>query len=722
MCQMIQRLLFLSVAMNMLFFVCEPMVPLMQSALAAGRLMSEMPALTPLAAPQPIPIPSPSLPKPVIRVSSPSFSFSARRGDGSSTTQTFTVTNIGQGTLNWNATATAAWLTLGPASGKDTGTITLTATAGSLPIGIYNATITLSAAGATAVTIPVNLTIEAAPVPPIIGTSPATLSFTAVQGDSNSSSQTVSISNTGGGLLNWLASENASWLSISPSSGTGNGSVTVTATPGPLTAGIYNTLVTINATNAQPVSILISLTVTAPSTTVVLSPSSLTFSGVQGGANPAGQTVVVNSNGNWTASSSATWLTLSPASGNGNGSIAANVALSSAVVGTNNATITVTSGGVTRTISVALTVSAASLTASPNNVTYIATQGAGNPSAQAITIGSNGAWTVTDNASWLSISATSGTGNGSITAAAITGSLTAGTYNALITVSSTSATPVSIPVTFTVTAPSSTITVSPTSLTLTGIQGGTNPASQAVTVNSSGKWTASSSATWLTLSPASGNGNGSVAANVALSSAVVGTNNATITVMSGGVTRTISVALTVSAASLTASPNSVTYKATQGAANPSAQTITINSNGPWSASDGASWLSLSPTSGSKNGTITASVNTANATQGNNATTITVKSGGITRTVNVALTMNASSSSSVTLTWNANTERDLAGYRVYRATSSGTYGAPIATIQGNMPNYIATGLQFGTTYFFVVTAFDIAGNESAYSNEVSKSIF
>ncbi|HEY9662979.1 MAG TPA: hypothetical protein V6C65_31425, partial [Allocoleopsis sp.] len=97
--------------------------------------------------------------------------------------QTLTVTNIGQGTLNWNATATAAWLTLGPASGKDTGAITVTATAGSLPIGIYNATITLSAAGATAVTIPVNLTVESAPIPPTIGTSPATLSFTAVQGE-----------------------------------------------------------------------------------------------------------------------------------------------------------------------------------------------------------------------------------------------------------------------------------------------------------------------------------------------------------------------------------------------------------------------------------------------------------------------------------------------------------------------------------------------------------
>jgi hypothetical protein len=60
--------------------------------------------------------------------------------------------------------------------------------------------------------------------------------------------------------------------------------------------------------------------------------------------------------------------------------------------------------------------------------------------------------------------------------------------------------------------------------------------------------------------------------------------------------------------------------------------------------------------------------------------------------------------------------------VYRATASGTYGAPIATLQSNVTSYLATGLQSGTTHFFVVTAYDSEGNESVYSNEVSKSIF
>jgi hypothetical protein len=188
------------------------------------------------------------------------------------------------------------------------------------------------------------------------------------------------------------------------------------------------------------------------------------------------------------------------------------------------------------------------------------------------------------------------------------------------------------------------------------------------------------------------------------------------------VARTVAVTFTVATTSLTVAPSSLAYTATQGAANPAAQTIAISANGAWSASDSVSWLSLSPTSGSNNGTITVKVNTATATKGNNSTTITVTSGGITRTVDVILTLNEQKTSSVTLTWNANTESDLAGYKVYRATASGAYGAPIAAIPGDTASYTATGLDFGTTYFFVVTAYDKAGNESAYSNEVSKSIF
>ena len=59
---------------------------------------------------------------------------------------------------------------------------------------------------------------------------------------------------------------------------------------------------------------------------------------------------------------------------------------------------------------------------------------------------------------------------------------------------------------------------------------------------------------------------------------------------------------------------------------------------------------------------------------------------------------------------------------YRATASETYKVQIATVPVGTVAYQAPGLQSGTTYFFVATTFDSAGNEGMRSNEVSKSIF
>lgn len=74
--------------------------------------------------------------------------------------------------------------------------------------------------------------------------------------------------------------------------------------------------------------------------------------------------------------------------------------------------------------------------------------------------------------------------------------------------------------------------------------------------------------------------------------------------------------------------------------------------------------------------------------------------------------------SVTLTWDANTEANLAGYKVYFGTASRTYSVPITI--GKQTTYTVTGLTPGT-YFFGVTAYNTSGLESGFSNEVSTSI-
>ena len=73
---------------------------------------------------------------------------------------------------------------------------------------------------------------------------------------------------------------------------------------------------------------------------------------------------------------------------------------------------------------------------------------------------------------------------------------------------------------------------------------------------------------------------------------------------------------------------------------------------------------------------------------------------------------------VTLAWDPNSETDLAGYKVYYGTASGVFGAPITL--GKVTTYTVTGLAPGT-YYFAVTAYNAAGLESGFSNEVFTTI-
>jgi fibronectin type III domain protein len=82
-----------------------------------------------------------------------------------------------------------------------------------------------------------------------------------------------------------------------------------------------------------------------------------------------------------------------------------------------------------------------------------------------------------------------------------------------------------------------------------------------------------------------------------------------------------------------------------------------------------------------------------------------------------------STENVTLAWRPNTEPDLAGYKVYVGTASGTYSFPgSAFVLGTVTSYTLFNLPKGQTYFFAVSAYDNAGNESGLSAEVSKSLF
>jgi hypothetical protein len=105
---------------------------------------------------------------------------------------------------------------------------------------------------------------------------------------------------------------------------------------------------------------------------------------------------------------------------------------------------------------------------------------------------------------------------------------------------------------------------------------------------------------------------------------------------------------------------------------------------------------------------------------------------------VVFCANFAQAGSATISWNANAEPDLAGYKIYYGTSPRTGTNPgSATTQplpkcglcgystsvnvGNVRTYTFSNLTNNTTYYFSISAYDTSNNESAFSSQVSKLI-
>ena len=92
-----------------------------------------------------------------------------------------------------------------------------------------------------------------------------------------------------------------------------------------------------------------------------------------------------------------------------------------------------------------------------------------------------------------------------------------------------------------------------------------------------------------------------------------------------------------------------------------------------------------------------------------------------------ITVDAIGPTSATLSWtipNLNEDgtplMDLAGFRIHYGTKTGKYTEPPIIVDNpGVSALVIENLSFGSTYFFVVTAFDESGNESEFSNEASK---
>ena len=71
---------------------------------------------------------------------------------------------------------------------------------------------------------------------------------------------------------------------------------------------------------------------------------------------------------------------------------------------------------------------------------------------------------------------------------------------------------------------------------------------------------------------------------------------------------------------------------------------------------------------------------------------------------------------VTLAWDTNLEPDVAGYILYYGTQSRYYDYDVDV--GDITSITISGLAEDVTYYFSVTAYDVEGNESNFSAEIT----
>jgi hypothetical protein len=123
--------------------------------------------------------------------------------------------------------------------------------------------------------------------------------------------RTFSIYNNGLGTLSWQVSESVPWLSVSPTSGAGNATITVTVDRTGLPAGNHSGLISVTSSGGNET---VTATMVIPIPVLAVTPTSLEFAN-----GSSAKTMYIRNAGNgnlhWNITSGQSWLWANPASG-----------------------------------------------------------------------------------------------------------------------------------------------------------------------------------------------------------------------------------------------------------------------------------------------------------------------------------------------------------------------------------------------------------------------
>ena len=545
------------------------------AALAAGSYTGTVtvsaPGVSSVAVPVALTVTAAPPPPPAAQLTAnpATLSFTATQGGPNPAPRSLTIGSSGA-PLALTLSDDAAFLTVTPSAGTTTLTANVAVSIAGLAPGTYSGSVRVTASGVgTPLSVPVSLTVAAAPPPPPaaqLTASPASLSFTATQGGPNPPPRALTIGSSGAPLAVTL-SDDAAFLTVTPSAGTTTLTASVAVSIAGLAPGTYSGSVRATGSGAgnSPLSVPVSLTVAPPAapappvitsftptsgpvgTVVRINGSSLgtttevRINNVPGSVSlgavsntqidvtvqpvaTSGPIRVTSPSGTATSPGVFTVVAVntpaidgfSPASGapgtqvtivGRNLQVVQNVFFNNQVTvfqevaGGTQLRATVPSGATSGPIRVvtatgsatsaqSFTVTAApppppvaQLTANPASLSFTATQGGTNPPPRALTIGSTGAplaLTLSDDAAFLSVSPSAGATTLTASVAVSIAGLAPGTYSGSVraTASGAGNSPLSVPVSLTVTPPAGP--------TITGFTPTSGPAGINVTINGTG--------------------------------------------------------------------------------------------------------------------------------------------------------------------------------------------------------------------------------------------
>lgn len=386
-----------------------------------------------------------------------------------------TATAITGFSTNYIAGGNPGWLSVFPPGPQNTpGTLALSVAPIGIGPGTYIAQVNVTAAAfdpASVLTITVFLIVNGATggVPSqTITPTPASLNFSWTAGTALPVAQTLSVkvSDDAAFAVSRTTDTGAQWLNVTPVNSTSPGTVTVSVDPSNLAGGTYNGVITLTA----PFS-------------VVQVPVTLTVGGFAMSANPAAVTMSVPQNYGVSApvaiqvtaptplsfttftTSDGNWLQVDAPSGTTPGTLNIRANTSGLAQGTYAGTLNIRSGNVVSLdVPVSLVVGPpAPMSLSPASLSFAYTIGDPAPAVQTTRVNSLSAnpqsftmaTTTTDGGTWLRASANQTTTPSVITISVVPGTLAAGTYTGLVslTPSTTGSSPQPIQVTMTVKAP-----------------------------------------------------------------------------------------------------------------------------------------------------------------------------------------------------------------------------------------------------------------------------